>query len=180
MSTSIIVKISNNFINKLKRNPNLLDEIDRYASSILNIDESSGAVVIKGKDNKSDVLKVRDFVVALDNCVNEDIALEILRKDAQLYLIDLKNYFSKDDVKRVMARVIGEGGKIKERISEATGAHIFINDSRILLIGNYDDIEYARQAIQIIVDGSPFSRLFKYLDKVKREKQLKKIEEFNR
>ncbi|HLI46387.1 MAG TPA: KH domain-containing protein [Geobacterales bacterium] len=180
MSTSIIVKISNNFLNKIKKNPSLLEEIDRYSASVLNIDEDAGSVIIKGKDNMSDVLKARDFVIALDNCVSDDIALEILRKDLQLYLIDLKDFFSKEDVKRVMSRIIGEGGKIKARISESTGSHIFITDSKILLIGNYDEIEYARQAIQIIVDGSPFSRLFKYLEKVKREKQLKQIEEYNR
>jgi ribosomal RNA assembly protein len=180
MSTSIIVKISQNFISKIKKEPSLLEEIERYAYSTIQIDEAAGSLIIKGKDNKSDVLKVRDFVIALDNCVDENIAKEILKKDLMLYLIDLKDIVSKDEVKRIMARIIGEGGKIKAKISEITGCHITINDSRILLIGNFDEVEYAKQAIQIIVDGSPFARLFKYLDKVKREKQLKQIEEYTK
>ncbi len=175
---SLVLK-TNKFISKIKKNPSLINELEKFAK--IRLDEANNLVVIERKDEKSDVLKARDFVLALDNCVEEDVALDVLRKDFMVYLIDLRNIFQdKEDIKRILGRIIGENGKIKTKIMEITECHITITDSKILLLGSYEDIEYARHAIQIIVDGSPHTRLFKYLEKVRREKHLKQIEEFKR
>ncbi len=175
---SLVLK-TEKFIPKIKKNPSLLHELEKFAR--VRFDEANNMVLIESKDEKSDVLKVRDFVIALDNCIEESLGLEILRKDFMVYLIDLRNIFSdKEDIRRILGRIIGEQGKIKAKIIEMTGCHLQINDSKILLVGSYEDVEYAKQAIQIIVDGSPYTRLFKYLEKVRREKQLKQIEEFTK
>lgn len=180
MPPSLVLKVSEKFLNKIKKNESILREAESSTSSQVIIDERNMVALIQGKEEKSDVLKIRDFIIALDNCVDEYTALDIIKRDYMLYLIDLRNIFSKDDVRRVLARVIGEGGKIKSRISEITGCSIIINEPNIILIGGYEDVEYAKQAIQIIVDGSPYTKLFKYLEKVRREKELKEIREFNR
>jgi len=175
MVTTLIVPLSKKFFDKFEKNEKILKEAEELTLCNVEIDKQNLRAIIKAKDLKSDILKMRDFLISLSHGIDEENAFKIIKYDMILYIINLKNIFdSKDDIKRILGRIIGENGKIKQKISEITECSIYIDNSNIVLIGSFEDVEYAKQAIQILVDGSPHSRLFKFLDKVAREKRLRK------
>jgi ribosomal RNA assembly protein len=176
MQINLVVPLNEKFFNYLNKNPELLKEAKEITGTevILNKENLNAVIISKGRG--SDVVKMRDFLISLTLGVDEFDAKKLLTDEYMLYLIDLKTIIdSKEDISRILARIIGEEGKIKKRISEATGCSLYISDSKIALIGSYDEIEYAKNAIQIIIDGSPHARLFKYLEKVIRERKMKQF-----
>jgi arCOG04150 universal archaeal KH domain protein len=176
MKSSIIVPITEKFINKIKKDPNLLIEAEKITGTKVSINEIDLTALITSIDDKSDNLKMRDYIICLSYGLSEEDSKLVLEQDYYLYIIDLKEILgNKDDLRRVMGRIIGEDGKVKQRISESTGVKIHITDSKIFLLGSYEDVEYAKQAIQKIVNGSPHSVVFKFLEKVIRERKSRKI-----
>jgi len=178
MQINLVVSLNEKFFNYLKKNPELVNEAMELTNTevIFNQENLNAVIISKGKG--SDVIKMRDFLISLTLGVNEIDAKKLLTDEYMLYVIDLKTIVdNKEDITRILGRIIGEEGKIKKRISEATGCSIYITDSKIALIGSFDEVEYAKNAIQIIVDGSPHARLFKYLEKVIRERKMKQFTE---
>jgi len=176
MKSPLIVQISDKFLNRIKKDPNILKEAEKMTNTQVIINDKDFTASIISTNDKSDNLKMRDYILCISYGLSEEESKKILEQDSILYIIDLKDILNdREDLRRVMGRIIGEDGKVKQKISEATDVTIHITDSKILLLGNYEDVEYARQAIQKIVDGSPHSVVFKFLDKVIREKKTRKI-----
>ncbi|MEW6748972.1 MAG: KH domain-containing protein [Candidatus Micrarchaeota archaeon] len=119
--------------------------------------------------DSADVFFARDVIKAIGRGFNPDIAIKLSRDDFCFYLISLKEVAGSDSaVTRIKGRVIGEEGRIKTAIEEATDSYLSIYGNTIAVISRIDGMEYAKEAIGLLIDGARHATVLGYLAKAKR------------
>ena len=130
--------------------------------------DADGGVEIVG--DAADVFFVHEIVKAIGRGFSAETALRLLGNDYGLYVIPLKELLSSENaITRLKGRVIGENGKIKAAIEDATDAYLSIYGNTISVIARIDTMEYAKEAIGMLIDGARHTSVLGYLAKAKRE-----------
>lgn len=150
-------------------------------------------IKIKIKENSIEIDKsksnLNDFelqnildIVAIGFNVNDALLLE-----NPSYIFEKINLKILRPTRRkiIKARIIGKEGKIKKIIEELTDCRIKIHENNIYLIGEIENIDIAKRAIEMLIQGKSFNSVQKWLEHAKTriedlkeltEKQLKEIE----
>jgi ribosomal RNA assembly protein len=148
----------------------------------LQIESESGGVtiVLSQKANDPSLLfKAKDTVTAIGRGFSPEHAFRLLRnEDAIFDFIDLRVIFgrSESDIKRVKGRVIGANGKTRKLIEELTDASVVVYGHTIGFIGTFEQVDVARNAVQMLIDGSQHHTVYKYLQRKRSEFKKQKLE----
>lgn len=143
-------------------------EIEESFGVALDIDSEEGVVRISPKEGRGDpvnLLRARDVVMAIGRGFSPDRALLLRDEDMMLDIIDLREILGKNEnqIRRVKGRVIGEQGKMRRAIEEATRAKISIYGHTIAIIGDYESLTFAREAVEMLIKGMQHSTVYKFL-----------------
>ncbi|MFT7615284.1 MAG: ribosomal RNA assembly protein [Candidatus Woesearchaeota archaeon] len=140
-------------------------QIEELTQTTIVIDSQEGEVEIEGTDVIVS-FAVRDIIKAIGRGFNPDIALYLLKPDYAFELIDLTEYLtSKNALERVKGRIIGTRGKTRNTIEKSLEVHISVYGKTIGVIGEIERVSAARQAIEMILDGSPHANVYKWVEK---------------
>jgi ribosomal RNA assembly protein len=156
--------------------------IEDKLSVELQIDSEAGDVNILMKENAADpsmLFTAKDVVTALGRGFSPEHAFRLLRdEDAMLDLIDLRAIFGKSeaDITRVKGRIIGMNGKTRAIIEELTDANVAVYGHTVAIIGTMDQIQIAREAIEMLIKGSMHGTVYRFLHRKRRELKKKKLE----
>jgi len=151
---------------------------DAFKTRLL-IQSQSGVVEIvprEGSDDPTTVLRARDVVLAIARGFSPDRALKLTDDDIVLDIIDLRETFGKNerDIARLKGRVIGREGKIRRLIEEMTDAKVSVYGHTIAILGEYETVTAAREAIELLLKGKQHSTVYKLLRKIKAESKKRK------
>jgi len=141
--------------------------IEKKCNVELTVD-SEGVVQINGES--ADVFFAKDVVKAIGRGFRPEKALHLLKHDYGLYIIPLKEVLGSDKaITRVKGRVIGEKGKIKSQIETSTDSFLSVYGNTIGIISRIDSMEYAKEAVAMLIRGAKHSSVLSYLSRAKRE-----------
>src|SRR5438093_11545905 len=106
----------------------------------LKIDSPSGSVEIGVKPDAADpsgALQVKDIVLAIGRGFSPERALRLFSEDNALDIIDLHDFFGKNEaeIRRVDGRIIGREGKTRRILEELTGTAISVSGHTVSIIG---------------------------------------------
>jgi ribosomal RNA assembly protein len=148
----------------------------------LQIESETGGVTImldaKAKD-PSVLFRVKEVITAIGRGFSPEHTFRLIRdEDAILDIIDLRLVFgrSDSDIKRVKGRIIGMNGKTRRLIEELTDANVAVYGHTVSIIGNFDQAQVAREAIQMLINGSMHSTAYRFLHRKRRELKKKMLE----
>jgi ribosomal RNA assembly protein len=149
-------------------------EIERRTGSELSIEPDEGEVEVSSPDDTDPIglLKARDIVLAIARGFSPERAYRLLREDTYLGIVDIKEATGKkrkDAIRRIRSRVIGTGGRARERIEELSGCSVSVQGSTVALIGQEGQLERATRAVQLLLRGSEHSTVFRMLAHDRRE-----------
>ncbi len=133
-----------------------------------------GDVEIEG--DHADVYFTKDVVKAIARGFEPKIALRIYKDDFHLYIIDLRDFESTTNgIARLKGRIIGEEGSMKMEIENATSCYLSIYGRTVSIIAKLDTLEYAKEAIGMLIDGAQHSSVFNFLAKARQNIMVEKL-----
>jgi len=158
------------------------ENVEKQLSVELQIDSQTGNVTITLNPNVADpsvLFRAKEVITAIARGFSPQRASRLLQDDDTiLIIIDLRNIIgrSQSDMKRLKGRIIGKEGKTRRIIEELTDASISIHGHTISIIGDMDQAEAAREAIQMLLKGSQHRTVYRFLYKKRRELKKKRLE----
>ncbi|MDR2699859.1 MAG: KH domain-containing protein [Nitrososphaerota archaeon] len=148
----------------------------------LEVDSEDGGITIKllkDQDDPSMLLRAKDLVTAIGRGFAPEIAFRLIRNEDDVFdLVDLRIVFgrSEADIKRIKGRIIGSEGKTRRLIEELTEANVTIYGHTVGIIGNYEEADAARNAVQMIIEGCEHKTVYRYLQRKRTEMKKEKMQ----
>jgi len=158
------------------------ESLEKQLSVELQIDSQTGDITITLSSNATDpslLFRAREVITAIGRGFSPERAFKLLRNDDTILLvIDLRDMVgrSQSDIKRLKGRVIGKEGKTRRIIEELTDANVSVHGNTVAIIGDMDQAEAAREAIEMLIRGSQHRTMYRFLHKKRRELKKKRLE----
>jgi ribosomal RNA assembly protein len=156
--------------------------IEKQLNIEMTIDSETGDVTLtlapKAED-PSVLFRAKEVVTAVGRGFAPDRAFRLIQdEDALLEVIDLREIFGRSlsDLERVKGRIIGQEGKTRRIIEELTDAEISVYGHTVSIIADAEEMDIAREAIQMLLQGRQHSSVYRFLHKKRRELKKKKLE----
>jgi ribosomal RNA assembly protein len=156
--------------------------IEERLQVTLVIESEAGGVEIILAANSTDpslILRAKDVVTAIGRGFAPDQAFRLIRSEDTIFdFIDLRQIFgrSESDLHRVKSRIIGMNGKTRRTIEELTEADVVVYGHTVGFIGNFEQVDVARNAVQMIIQGSEHHTVYNFLQKKRREIKKQQLE----
>lgn len=144
--------------------------------------DNEGSVIItlhEGCADPSVLLKAKDVVTAIGRGFSPEVSFRLIRNEDEIFdMIDLRLVFgrSESDIKRVKGRIIGADGKTRKLIEELSEANMVVYGHTVGFIGSFEQVDTARNAVQMIIEGCQHHTVYKYLQRKRSELKKEKLE----
>lgn len=147
------------------KNGEMKNEIETITNVSISVDSNDGSIIISATENTIDptyVWKARDIIKAIGRGFSADKAFYLI--DDNMYLETIHLEGTKNNIKRLKARLIGEKGKARKMIEQGTDTYISIFGSQISIIGDLEEIRSAKEAINLLIQGSKHGTVYRLLE----------------
>ena len=141
----------------LEYNKKVLKEIEKITKTKIEIDES---INIAGE--AIDVMTASNILKAIGRGFEADIAMELLDENKTFYVIALSE--TEKSLSRIKSRIIGTNGRARRNLERLTNTNISVYGKTVSIIGDYENVEKARTAIEKLISGSMHRTVYKYLE----------------
>ncbi len=144
--------------------------------------DTEGSITITLSEKSTDpslLLKAKDVVTAIGRGFIPEVAFRLIRDEDEIFdLIDLRVIFgrSESDIKRIKGRIIGAEGKTRKLIEELSEADVVVYGHTVGLIGSFEQVDTAHNAVQMIIEGCQHHTVYNYLQKKRTELKKEKFE----
>lgn len=107
------------------------------------------------------VVTAENVVKAIGRGFSPDKAEVLCKEDYALLIITISE--DKKELRRIKARLIGSGGKVRRDLEIMTGTMISVYGKTVSIIGSYEKIEKARRAVEKLIKGTSHKIVYKSL-----------------
>ncbi|NIO22161.1 MAG: RNA-processing protein [Candidatus Aenigmarchaeota archaeon] len=147
--------------------------IEKTLKTIIEVDEV-GVVKIRQSKSGGDpikILKAQGIVTAISKGFAPEKSFKLMDDEKLLDVIDLREIYGRKDnqIKRVKGRIIGREGKTRRLIEELLGVDVSVYGHTVSIIGGFETITLAKEAIKMLLKGKQHSTVYRFL-------RLKRIE----
>jgi ribosomal RNA assembly protein len=137
------------------------NKIKKSLNVKLSFQENS--VLIEGEG--LELFQAKSIVKAIGRGFSPEKAFRLLSEDEILEIVELTGFDKK--MKIIKSRLIGSKGKTRRMIENYSGCSVSIYGKTVSLIGKYDQMSIAKEAIDMIIRGSKHSKVYNFLEQAK-------------
>jgi len=158
------------------------ERIEKQLGIEMDIDSETGDVTLTLSPNAEDpsvLFRAKEVVTAIGRGFAPERAFRLIQdEDALLEVIDLREIFGRSlsDLQRLKGRIIGQEGKTRRIIEELTDADVSVYGHTVSIIADADEMDIAREAIKMLLQGRQHSSVYRFLHRKRRELKKKKLE----
>ena len=163
-------------------NGDVKKSIEKLTGTIIDIDSDDGTVYITPREDMEDPLGVwnaNHIVKAVARGFNPEVAMKLIHNDIYLEIMKLPLYIgkSKKALARYKGRIIGKNGKTRELITELADVDMAVYGKTVSLIGEMDNVLIAKEAVEMILNGSRHKSVYAFLENKKETLKLKEFKD---
>ncbi|MBE6504720.1 MAG: RNA-processing protein [Methanobrevibacter sp.] len=163
-------------------NGDVKKSIEKLTGTIIDIDSDDGTVYITPREDMEDPLGVwnaNHIVKAVARGFNPEVAMKLIHDDIYLEIMKLPLYIgkSKKALARYKGRIIGKNGKTRELITELADVDMAVYGKTVSLIGEMDNVLIAKEAVEMILNGSRHKSVYAFLENKKETLKLKEFKD---
>lgn len=153
-----------------------MDDFDKLKKKL---EEITGVEIEVSRDEKN-TIKIEDedslnvvccsqVVHAFGRGFDVEDALNLLDDDYKLEIVSIQEHSGKSKQRLVIlrGRLIGTKGKTKAAIEDAAGVKLAVYGKTVSIIGRWDRVQVARQAVEMILRGSKHNSVYRFLEEQK-------------
>ncbi len=146
--------------------------IEEKSGAHLNIDRDDNSVLVTAPPDVDPwgALKARDVVLAVGRGFSPERAFRLFRGEMYLEVLDMKEISgkrTKEAMRRLRARLIGERGRARERVEELSGCLVSVYGSAVALIGSPEQLDRGVRGVKLLIRGSEHGTVFSYLERAR-------------
>jgi len=141
--------------------------IEQTTGVKIKINSDTGEVtLIRKDDNAPKALDANACIKAIAVGFPSKIALQLLKEGFSVKVIDLNDLVKNEKaLERQKARLIGKQGTAKKQLEKYTRTKISIYEDMVGILGGFDEVESASEAIVKLCSGTPHGDVYKTLRK---------------
>lgn len=124
----------------------------------VSIKRKGNVVLIDGEG--LEFLQAKSIIMAIGRGFSPIRAYRLLDEEQELCIIDIGKHS-----RRIRSRLIGTNGKTRKFVEEKTGSFVSVQGKTVSIIGNWNEIEIAKKAIIMLIDGISHSYVYRWLSK---------------
>jgi ribosomal RNA assembly protein len=163
------------------KNGRVKREIEDKCKVQIEIDSQNGDAVISSASatlSEMQPFKAIEIISAISRGFSPQRAYRLFDdEELMLQIIDLKDYTGKsaNAMDRMKGRIIGQSGKSRKTIEELSGVYMSVSGHSVALIGKYEEVRLANDAVTMILKGSPHKTVYTMLQDARRKNKLEKM-----
>jgi ribosomal RNA assembly protein len=98
--------------------------------------------------------------------------MRLFSENMDFFIFDVHDYVGKKEshIRRLKSRIIGSRGKTKRVLETLTGANISIYGHTISIIADFESMDIAKRAIDMLMSGSKHATVYRFV-----EREMKKL-----
>jgi ribosomal RNA assembly protein len=176
-----VIKIPNDRIGVIiGKNGKVKTEIQDKCNVIIEVDSENGNAIISSTSKpiiEMEPFKAVEIVSAIAKGFSPERAYRLLGEEEVLQLVDLRDYAGKsaNSLSRIKGRIIGEAGKSRKTIEEISGVYISVYGHTVGLIGTFEEIKLATEAVIMLSKGRSHANVYNMLQEAKRKSKLDRM-----
>ena len=145
----------------LKKDEELREKIERETGTKISINED-----LKIEGESFNIYQAKQILRAFGRGFDVEDCLKLLDDEYGLEIIDLTDFTrSRNRLTVIKGRVIGTKGKTKKFIEEYTKTKISVFGKTVSIIGKWENINIAKEAIMRLIRGSAHQSVYKWLER---------------
>ena len=155
------IRIPQKRIDILKKYEELKKKIEEFTNTKIELNDE---ISIEGES--VDVFQAKNVIKAFGRGFDLDDCFYLLEDEYGLDIINLSEFTkSKERLKILKGRIIGTGGKTKKYIEKYADVKTSIFGKTVGIIGKWDKINIAREAIMKLIQGCAHQTLYRWLER---------------
>jgi ribosomal RNA assembly protein len=182
LSFQHLIKVPDDRIGVLiGKNGRVKREIEDKCKVQIEIDSQNGDAVISSASatpSEMQPFKAIEIISAISRGFSPQRAYRLFDdEELMLQIIDLKDYTGKsaNAIDRMKGRIIGQSGKSRKTIEELSGVYMSVSGHSVALIGKYEEVRLANDAVTMILKGSTHKTVYTMLQDARRKNKLEKM-----
>ncbi|MFX0072583.1 MAG: KH domain-containing protein [Candidatus Hermodarchaeota archaeon] len=153
-------------------------EIENKLGVNINLDSKTGDCEIvpdfkNPEYNPLNIFVAEKIIKAINRGFNPIKAMKLLEDAYDLEIFNLISILGKSEkrIKNVKGRIIGRNGEIRKAIERYAECYISVYGKTISVLAEYEDLQIARKAISMLINGVPHHTVLRFLENKYNEKK---------
>jgi len=149
------------------------EALQERSGAKIHVDSKTGDIEVDLRESEDPLMgiKLGNVIRAIGRGFSPEHAFLLFEDDYYFELIDIRDFVGKSPnaVRRMRGRLIGKEGKTREIMEHTSEAYVSIYGHTVALIGQSLNVQIARTAVEMILNGAEHSSVYSFLEKKRPE-----------
>lgn len=153
--------------------------LEKAFNVALNVDSKTATVYISPGQGATplEVMRAKQAIEAISLGFSLEDAVKLSDDNWCFEILDLSEMArNADDLRRIKARIIGEEGRARRNIEQMAHVKIVVSEKTVGILGECENVEVARRALLMLVQGRSHGTVYGYLRAAGRELKRRRIQ----